>query len=286
MPVFAADLEAGPGSVTLQDLPPISDLRLRAHVEGGVIELREAVASYQGANLSATGKAPLSIVGGRVPADRTRLELELHARATNVTPAVAASFVDAATLEQLSGAVDATLDVTSPTLDPADVAGELRLDRLEMRIADLPVTQRLPTRIVARDGFARIEAWDWVGQGATLGVRGQVRLSDRQAAILANGELDLRMLTPFVRAAGITTAGRMQPRLSITGALDSPRIDGDVLITDGEARLVDPRVLVSDVAARAVLTGSGARLVSLTGSVNGGPLTGGGFVERGAGGGN
>ena len=274
MPIVAADFEAGPGSVTLQDLPSISGLHVRAHVEDGLIELREAVASYQGANLSATGKAPLSLKGA----------MELHARATNVTPAVAATFVDAATLEQVTGSVDATLDVTSPTLDLADLAGELRLDRLEMRIADLPVTQRLPTRIVARDGFARIEAWDWVGQGTTLGVRGQVRLSDRQAAILANGELDLRMLTPFVRAAGITTAGRMQPRLSITGVLDNPRIDGDVLITDGEARLVDPRVLVSDVVARAVLTGNGARIVSLTGTVNGGPLTGGGSAEIGAGG--
>ena len=287
-PVVAADLEAGPGSVTLENLPPITDILLRAHVEDGVIEVREATAAYQGANLSATGLVPLSLIGGPVrgagPAERTRRNFELHARATNVTPAVAAPFVDAATLEQLSGSVDATLDVTSPTLELTDAVGELRLDRLELRIADLPVTQRLPTRIVARDGFARIETWDWVGQGATLGVRGQVRLSDREAAILANGELDLRMLTPFVRAAGITTAGRMEPRLSITGTLDSPRIDGDVLITGGEARLADPRVLVSDVGARAVFTGNGARLVSLTGTVNGGPLTGGGFVERGAGG--
>ena len=61
-----------------------------------------------------------------------------------------------------------------------------------MRIADLPVTQRVPTRIVARNGFAYVEAWDWTGQGATLGVSGQVGLANRQAAILANGNVDLR----------------------------------------------------------------------------------------------
>ena len=146
----------------------------------------------------------------------------IHARATNLTPAILAPFLDPATAEQLEGSVDATLDAASATPNLSALTGELRLDRLDVRIADLPLAQRTPTRIVARDGFARVEAWDWVGQGTTLNVRGQVRLEDRQAAILANGLVDLRMLTPFVRDAGMTTAGRLEPRLSITGTTGRP----------------------------------------------------------------
>ena len=280
-PVVTADVELGPGTVIIEQLPPVSDVRLRAHVENGWIELRDANAIYQGATLAATGKAPLSVLTGD-PAYGPPGAIELHARATGITPTVLEPFVDAATLEQLSGAVDATLDLASPTLMPGDLQGELRLDRLDLRIADLPVTQRLPTRIAVRDGIAHIESWDWVGQGATLALSGQVRLSDRQAAILANGVLDLRMLTPFVRDSGMTTAGTLQPRLSITGPLDSPRFDGDVALSGGEVRLVDPRVLVSDLTARAVLTGTTAHITSVAGTINGGPLTGDGTIELGA----
>ena len=280
-PVIAADLEAGPGSVTVEGFPQVSDIRLRAHAENGWLELREANASYQGANVAATGKAPLSLITGQ-PGAGPAGNAEIHARATAVTPKVLEPVVDATTLEDVTGTLDATLDLASPTLELADVTGELRLDRLEIRAADLPVSQQAPTRISVRGGLARIEAWDWTGQGATLGVRGQVSLVDRQLAVLANGTVDLRMLTPFVRDAGITTAGTLAPRLSLTGALDDPRIDGDVTIANGEVRLADPRVLLSDLTARAVLTRNGAAITALSGLMNGGPLTGDGVVSYGA----
>jgi outer membrane protein assembly complex protein YaeT len=87
------------------------------------------------------------------------------------------------------------------------------------------------------------------------------------------------MLTPFVREAGMTTAGRMEPRLSITGPIDSPRIDGDIVVSNGEIRLVDPRVIVSDLSARTVLSRMSGRITELTGSINGGTLTGDGTIE-------
>lgn len=277
-PAIAADLEMGPGSIALRDLPPLSDLRVRSHVEDGWLELREAQATYQGAVVSGTGRIPLAMLGitaiGVQSGDAT-----LRARATGITAAVLEPFVDPGTMEEVSGSIDATLALDSPSLDLAALRGALQLDRLDLRVADLPVAQRVPTRIVARDGFARIEAWDWTGQGATLGLAGQVRLSDRQAAVLANGEVDLRMLTPFVRDAGLTTAGSVRPRLSITGDLADPRIDGDLLLSSGEVRLVDPRILATDLAGRAVLTRSTATLTMLTGTVNGGALTGEGRVE-------
>lgn len=286
-PVIAGDLDVGPGSLTLEGLPPVSGLRVRAHAEEGWVELREARLSYEGADVSATGKAPLSLVGGigsaGDPIASTGGPAVLHATATNLTPAVLAPFVEAGTLDEVTGSVDATLDAAASRFDVADLTGELRIDRFDLRVADLPVAQRMPTRIVARDGFARVEAWEWVGQGATLGVRGQVRLSDRQTAILANGVLDLRMLTPFVRGAGMTSAGRLEPRLSITGPLDNPRIDGDLTITDGELRLVDPRIVISDLSVRTVLTRTTARVTTITGSMNGGALSGEGAIEYGPG---
>jgi autotransporter translocation and assembly factor TamB len=282
-------LEVGPASVALENGPAVTGLTVRAHAENGWVELREGSAAYEGGQLSATGRAPLSmfsdrlaVVGGGA-ADATGRDVAvLKARATKITPAVLAPFVAPGTLDELSGTIDATLEASTPTLELADLTGELRIDRFDVHLAELPITQSVPTRIVARDGVARVESWEWIGQGTTLAVRGQVDLEDRQAAIMADGTLDLRLLTPFVRDAGMTTAGRLEPRLSITGSLDSPRIDGDVVVTDGELRLADPRVIVSDLAVRTTLSGTTAQITQLTGTANGGAVTGGGTVEYGS----
>jgi autotransporter translocation and assembly factor TamB len=271
-PIIAADAELGPGAITLQDLPTISDLHVRTHVEEGWLDLREARGTYQDAAITATGRVPLSMLGVEVLGVQSG-EASLRARATNVTASVLEPFLDRTAVGEISGALDATVALDSPSLDLAAVKGALEIDRFDVRIADLPVTQRVPTRIGIADGFARIEAWDWAGQGATLALRGQVRLSDRQMAVLADGEVDLRMATPFVRAAGLTTAGTLRPRLSITGDMADLRIDGDLLITGAEMRLSDPRVVISDLSGRAVLTRSTATLAGMTGSINGGALT-------------
>lgn len=278
MPVLAGDLEVGPGSLAISSLRPTSDIRVRAHLENNWLELHEAAAVYQGAQLTAMGRAPLSLFLPNTAAPRGG-DLSIRARVTGLSPDALEGIVDATTRDQLEGGIDASLDLDAPSLDLDALTGELRLDRMDLRVADLPVTQRAPTRILIRDGFARVAAWEWAGQGATLGVRGQVGLRNRQAAVLADGNIDLRMITPFVRAAGITTAGRMVPRLSITGPIDDPRIDGDVIVEGGQARLVEPRVIASDLAARIVLSRTTATIVSLTGGVNGGALSGSGRID-------
>ncbi len=276
-PVIASDLDVGPGSVSLEGLSTASDVRLRAHLENDVVDLREAHAAYEGATLDATGSIPLA-VAGVTTATTTSAPASLHATATGLTPAVLRGVLDPATLEDLAGVVDVAVNLQAPSTDILQATGDLTLTRLDLQMAGLPVTQRTPTRIVARDGFARIESWNWTGQGATLGVFGQVRLADRQAAIIANGDIDLRVLTPFVRTAGVSTAGHLTPKLSITGPLDAPRIDGDVALADGEVRLIDPRVVINGLTARASLTRSELTLRELNGSINGGALMGSGSV--------
>jgi len=276
-PVITADLDAGPGSTTFEGLSTATDLRLRAHLENDVVDLREVHAAYEGATLDATGSLPLAVVGVTT-ATSTSAVASLHATATGLTPAVLRGVVDPATLEDLAGVVDVTVNLETPSTDVSKATGDLTFTRLDLQIAGLAVTELSPTRIVARDGFARIESWNWSGPGATLGVFGQVRLADRQAAILANGDIDLRVLTPFVRTAGLATAGHLTPRVSITGPLDAPRLDGDVALADGEVRLIDPRVVINGLAARASLTRSELQLRELNGSINGGALTGSGSI--------
>src|SRR5438093_12612504 len=173
---MAANLELGPGSIAVNQLPAITNLQMRAQLDQGWFELREATGAWQGAQVVARGRAPLRLFQEQVPprllAAFPRVEgpASMSARATSITPAVLSPFLDPDTLSQIVGGIDASVDLETSSLDLTDVRGEARLDRLDLRIANLPVTQRMPTRNVARNGFARVAAGDWASEGATLGV--------------------------------------------------------------------------------------------------------------------
>lgn len=278
-PHVEADLELGPGTLRSGDLPAATDVHLRAHSDGEWIDLRELRAAWQGSRIEATGRVPVAMIA-ESPADApgAQPQASLTGRLTSITPQVLAPFVEADTLSQIDGSVDASVRLQAPRLDVASLTGSVQLDRMDVRIADLPVAQRLPTRIDLENGFARVVAWEWAGQGGSLGVAGRVNLVSQQAALLATGRFDLRMLTPFVRDAAMTVGGTVEPRLSITGALTDPRLDGDVVVADGEMRLADPRVIATGVSARAVVTRDAAQLTALSGFLNGGTLSGTGQV--------
>ena len=65
----------------------------------------------------------------------------------------------------------------------------------------------------------------------------------------------------------------------VTGPIDAPRIDGDVALDAGEVRMADPRVVIDDLTGRVSLTRTTAAVRTLTGSINGGALTGGGSID-------
>ena len=278
-PAYAADLEVGPGMVQARsDLAPVENLLVRAHVENGRVELRDFTGRYQGANVTATGHAPLAMLTGGTPA-ATDGDAVLNAAALGITSAVLAPFVDASTISQVGGSLDAKLNLSSSSLNLEDLEGEVVLDRLNLTVAELPVTQRTPTRVVARDGFARIQSWAWESEGTSIDVTGQVHLSDQQTSIQANGRLDARLLTPFIGNPSLTTAGQVDTRLSVSGALTEPTINGDVRLANGELRLRDPRIVASELNATAVLARGNVFITSLSGSVNGGMLSGTGQVQ-------
>jgi outer membrane protein assembly factor BamA/autotransporter translocation and assembly factor TamB len=278
-PTYTADLEIGPGMVQARaDLAPVENLLVRAHLENGLLELRDLAGTYHGATVSATGQAPLSLLTGGT-LDSTDSGAVLRATAVGVTAAVLSPFVDDATISQVGGSLDAKLDLSTRSLNLNDVQGEVVLERLNLEVEDLPVTQRMPTRIVARDGVARIESWVWESEGTSFELTGQVGIANRQAAILANGKLDARLLTPFFAISGVSTAGQIETRLSVTGPLTDPTVNGDVSVASGELRVRDPRIVAGDLNATAVLARGSAFITALNGTVNGGKLSGSGQIQ-------
>src|SRR4029453_12374680 len=76
-----------------------------------------------------------------------------------------------------------------------------------------------------------------------------------------------------------STGGQVDTRLSVTGALTDPTINGEVRLVNGELRLREARIVAGELNAVAVLARSNAFLTSLSGTVNGGKLSGSGQVR-------
>ncbi len=217
---------------------------------------------------------PVPNFGFVIAGERAHLEL----RVTNIGPEAARPFLDEASLARLGGrlSLSAAFDADALALDR--VTGHVQLDDLDVTVAELPVRQDGPTRIDVANGFARVSHWAWAGEAVDLRVDGQVRLADRMSGLIATGAVDLRLLTPFLADAGVSTGGRLQPRLVITGPLDEAKIDGDLTLTGGELVTRDPAVAAADVTARAVLSRNRLDLLSMTGTLNGGTLSGRGGI--------
>jgi outer membrane protein assembly factor BamA/autotransporter translocation and assembly factor TamB len=284
-PLISADVELGPAEIVPKDLPPIGGVQIRARVADGWAELVSASGEWQDAGITAQGRVPLRLLGERIPEGlfaSTRAitgPASLDVRAVSVTSQALAPFVPSESIAQIDGALDATVHLEAAALDWARLQGEARLDRLDLAVAGVSLTQQEPTRIVVENGIARLASWNWTGRGTSVIVQGEVRLPDQRATILAGGQIDLRLLTPFLASADIAIGGSLSPRVSVSGPFDDLRIEGDVTLAEGEVRLRDPDVIVTGLTATALLGRDRARITALNGQINGGSLTGSGEVS-------
>ncbi len=279
-PLVSADIELGPAEITPQDLPSLRGVQVRARIAEGLAELVTASGDWQEAAIALQGRVPLRLLGERVPdglfasMDTVTGPASLDVRAVSVTSQVLAPFLPPQSITQITGALDATVHLEASSLEWASLQGEARLDRFDLTVEGVSLAQQEPTRIGIEKGIAQVTSWNWTGRGTSLVVQGEVRLPEQRAAVLAAGQVDLRLLTPFLAGAEIAIGGSAAPRVSVLGPLDDLRIEGDVTVADGELRLRDPDVIVTGLSVMAALGRDRARITSLDGQINGGSLTG------------
>lgn len=275
VPKISADIDVGPATAQWAGLPTIERIRLLGRVFDDRATVEDFFAVVDGAEVTGSGSAPLAWVRPRTP-DSANAPGTLQARLRGVTTALISRVAAGVPTPEVDGVVDATIALSSASPTLAGLTGEVRLDRLEALLSGVAVTQGVPTRLEARAGIVNVAAWEWRGGGSALSLEGWVRLSDLETGVRANGEIDLRLLSPFLRATGVTTAGRLVPRLAVSGPITRPFVNGDVTLVDAEVRIGTPRVLISGLNGRADFSRDRLQMTAVRGSVNGGELTLGG----------
>ncbi|MBI4486600.1 MAG: translocation/assembly module TamB domain-containing protein, partial [Acidobacteria bacterium] len=267
------------------DMPRVDNVAVRATFDEGLLTLGDARASWQGATITATGAVPVTLFGDWLPdgyrqtlaalPDRARLSVALD----SVTPAMLAPFVDAETLGQIAGhfASTATIEATSLAFDR--LRADMTFHQAELTIGGVPLRQMRPTQLRLANGRIEILDWIWSGGRNQINAHGHVQLDgdSPQLDVSLDGSLDLRMLGALSR--DIAASGLATFDTRTRGPSSEPRIDGRIVLREGELAIRDPRVAVTDLTGTIVLTASRLQFMDVRASINGGTLQMSGEVQ-------
>jgi len=274
-PILSGSLQLRDGRLPITMQAAITDTNLTARLERGVLAIDDLRAAFQGATLTASGQVPIDLFSDRLPqrlrdlVPRTGGPANLTALLSSVTPQAAAPFVDRTTLESIAGRVDAVVDLRADRAALDRVAGTVVLNRAELSLSGVSFDQQTPTRLLVHDGRVDVAAWDWGRADNHVILTGGVSLGDAHALdITAKTALNMGLLNAFTRTG--RTAGRADGEIRLGGTVAAPTIDGFVTFAEGELRMNDPRLIVTDLTGTVTLNRDALTLERIYATVNGG----------------
>jgi outer membrane protein assembly factor BamA/autotransporter translocation and assembly factor TamB len=272
---LSASLAISEGRIVVTDGHAVTGIDVGARYDGGVLTVERATAAFEGASLSATARVPSAVFIDEVPAAMRRYlgtstgPATLSAQLRSVTQSAAAPFVDAATLEQLALHAEATIDLEADRLALDSVRGTIAFPRADLALSGISFDQQVPTRLAVRDSRITVEAFRW-GQGDNqLVIQGGATLAaDPALALSATAALDLRTVNALTRA--VRTIGRGDAEIRVGGTAHAPTLDGYLTVSNAEARVADPRMVVSDINGTITFARDIVTFERLSATANGG----------------
>jgi outer membrane protein assembly complex protein YaeT len=262
---------------TPQLAPGVSSLQARVQIAAGEATIERLSAAWGTATITATGRVPLEAM--------PQLPVDLPRRGG---PATFSARIEGLDLMQVPGApegltgrvsLEAQLTASRAELNALD--GRILFPELQLAFNGLTLAQESPSTIRLANGVAAIEQFTVTGSTGTIAASGSIGLGgDRPLNVDAQGNLNLAALAFFTDA--VRAEGETALNIAARGTLAAPDLTGFVDLRNAQLIVDEPTIAVGDLNARLVLAGRRISVASLTGSINGGDLTGSGRVELGA----
>ena len=284
-PNISADLNVTSGSVGFGEVPPATDINVRASYDAGVLDLRDLRATWQGASVTGTGRVPAAVFADRLPEwyvqtlPPTRDPARAILRVGSITPSMLAPFLEEGALTDVTGRMDGVVALTATSLEVQGIGAEITLERAELSLAKVPLNQTRPTRLRLADGRLQVLDWTWAGAGNRVNVSGSALLTGASPALdfALDGTLDLRMLSAF--SPDVATTGRAALDVKVTGVADRPLVDGRMSIENGGLVVREPRFAITDLQGTVTFARDAMQLGDITANANGGTLRVTGNIE-------
>jgi outer membrane protein assembly complex protein YaeT len=277
-PEITADVAVTAASAGSASIPPATDINLHASYTAGVLDLRDARGTWQGATFTATGTMPARIMAEQLPAwylstlPSATQPARAVLRLASMTPSMLAPFVEPGTLADVAGRVDAVVAMSATSLDVAGIDADVTLERAELSLAKIPLNQSRPTRLRLEDGRLQVVDWTWAGAGNRVNVAGGALLTNASPRLdlALDGTLDLRMLSAF--SPDMATSGRAALEMKVNGPADQPLIDGRIAIENAGLVVRDPRFAVTDLQGTLMFASDTLHIEDISANANGGTL--------------
>ena len=279
-PQVTGRLEVREGLARIEELPEITGVALRAQLADGRVSLEEATAQWQGGVASVRGELPLRALSGVVSADwLDRLSgatgpAKLSATFDSLTARLAEPFLSPEVAKNLSARLSGAVEIESDDLTLPRTRGALTLKDASFAFSGIPLEQTRPARFTLADGRIRAATAEFSSGANRLFLAGGVTLGDPRGPrfdVAADATLDLRVISAFLPE--IASAGTADISVSLGGPVSAPDIGGQVVIKDGQLRIPEPRVAITNVDGTVLLTGGELHVDRMSGLANGGDVS-------------
>ena len=264
------------GTIRLQDgsvmapglKSPLQAIQLNATLENGVLSVEQLQASLGNGSLSGHGTIPLSLFP--VP---PLIEIPRQSAPAQFSLQLSKLSLDslAGLPEKMKGQVGFTLETEASRPELDAVRAQLTFNQLDLDLAGIALTARMPPVITLQNGAVRIDQFTLQGPNSEIRLSGGTSLSDRDLRdVHLSGHMDAALLGGFVN--DLATAGSLQFDVAAQGKWDQPALTGSVEMASGQVSFPSPRVDVSDLSFRAALQNDKIEIERFQGDVNGGML--------------
>lgn len=267
----------GSGSITLNDgtvaLPgiatPLTDISLRANINGDSIILQEAKAAWGQGNIQLKGEFPFGLLPKNLPIQLSRkegparfsLDMDsLRPEATGLLP------------RGMSGSISLHADGQADSTDLRSLKAQIDFRELSFGMNELTLSQNQPSTIMVQDAIATISRLSFSGTETRLDVRGSAGLlPDAPLNFSFTGNLNAALLTFMNR--DLKASGRSKVQIVVAGTSRAPKLVGIAEMTGGKLSLRSPRVIADSLTVRLALDPKQISIKEFRGTVNGGPMT-------------
>jgi outer membrane protein insertion porin family len=252
-----------------------SDLRMRAHIRGGAIEISEMAGTVLGGPFTGTLRVPVAwafpawlakhVAAGGVASP---VEATMSARADVTLTGALEAF--AISRDEVSGSARVAFDAraTAPRLE--NVEANVDVEAGELSISNVNLAQQGPTTVRFTRGRLEVTALSWKGPRSAVTAAGAIGiLPGAEGELRADGTTELALLRTIVPGA----TGGAAFRVRLSGPPGSRRVSANVDLNDVSLIARERQLALAGLSGTLTLEEDILETRGLRGQLNGGELT-------------
>ncbi len=256
-----------------EPLPPFSDVRLEMLIEEEALVIKPSSLRLADSLVEVEGRVPLSLFLKGIPprAGEPRPKAIINARATGLEFSRLARAFSTAFPAGLAGRMDVGVKMTAsaPNLEETDVRADL--ESLDLELPGIRLRLARPVALSLISGTLAIDELVLTGEGTVIRAGGGLDLTGAgPPSFFLDGDLDLRILQPFLGRTAVSGQGRF--RLQLGGALDDPLITGSLGLDRVGFKIAEPGLYLDGLAGEILFEGDKLVLKGIKGRMNGGTI--------------